>query len=185
VIVWIDLIEHHIPRSEFDDLVRPGAYRLEVVRCLARALPCVLGEEVLGQNLPAAGFVPARVWVGKHHLDCLVVELLDATDIFIHPAAGGGRSRVGGILTGEDHIVGREGPAIVPDHPLFEAPDRPGAILRAAAVLDAGDFLRQDWDEIAIGIYREQRFVDDARSRNVLRAGCEVGIEDRRRLPIQ
>src|SRR4029450_3417315 len=105
----------------------------------------------------------------------MVVELLDAVDIFITAAGGGARGLGGGILPGEDHIVGGEGLAVVPDHPAFEAPDGPGAVAGAAAVLNAGDLLRQDWDEIAIGIDGAQRFVDDARSRDGLRAGGEGG----------
>ena len=51
VIVRIDLVLRHIPRFEVDDLVRPGADRSEVIRGIAGVLPCVLGEQVLGQNL--------------------------------------------------------------------------------------------------------------------------------------
>src|SRR4030095_10992143 len=72
VIVRIDLVAHHIPRLEFDDLVRPRAYRLEVIWRIARVLPCVLGEEMPGQNQtpsPGPGYVPAGGWLCKHHLD--------------------------------------------------------------------------------------------------------------------
>src|SRR5262249_61819909 len=113
----------------------------------------------------------------------MLVELLDAVDIFILAAAGGGRGRVDGILPGEDHIVGGEGCAVVPNHPLFEAPDGPGAIPRAAAILDAGDLRCQNRDELALRIDGVYRFVDDARSRDVLRAAGEVRAEDRRRVP--
>src|SRR5262249_32623758 len=115
----------------------------------------------------------------------MLVELLDAADIFILAAAGGGRGRVDGILPGEDHIVGGEGFAVVPNHPLFEAPDGPGAIPRAAAVLDAGDLRRQNRDELTLRSDGVQRFVDDARNRDVPRAASEVRVEHRRRVPIQ
>ena len=52
----------------------------------------------------------------------MIVELVDAVDIFISDAAGGGGGRVGGELPGEDHIFGRKGVAVMLDHPLLEAP---------------------------------------------------------------
>ncbi len=51
----IDLIEHHVPRLECDDLVRSCADRLEVIRRVAGLLPCVLGKEVFGEDVAPPG----------------------------------------------------------------------------------------------------------------------------------
>ncbi len=92
----------------------------------------------------------------------MVVEFVDTQDIVIYTPAGGAGGRVGGILPREDDIVGGEGLPIVPDHPRLQAPGDPGAIPREVTVLDAGDLLCQNRNEVPIGIDEDQGFVDDA-----------------------
>jgi hypothetical protein len=46
----------------------------------------------------------------------MVVEFVDAADLFINASGGGGCRWVGGILPGEEDIVGGEERAVMPDH---------------------------------------------------------------------
>src|SRR5262249_39926030 len=104
--------------------------------------------------------VPYGSGLFKHHLDRMIVELTDAQDILIC-ASSGASAWVGGILPGEEHILGGEGLTIVPDDLLLQAPQGPGAVRRAVTLLNAGEFRRQNRDEFRIGIHRNQRFVDN------------------------
>src|SRR5712691_8519836 len=124
MVVRVDGIEPDIPWLEIDDLVRSGAHRLEVIRGMARLLPGVLGKEVPGQNdTPTTeGVIPERGGFLEHDLDGMVIELIDAPDVFIAATGNSSGGRVGDVLPGEDHIGGGAGLAIVPGDPLFEAP---------------------------------------------------------------
>ena len=124
MVVRVDGIEPDIPWLEIDDLVRSGAHRLEVIRGMARLLPGVLGKEVPGQNdTPTTeGVIPERGGFLEHDLDGMIIELVDALDVFIAATGDGSGGGVGDILPGEDHIVGGAGRAIVPGDPLLQAP---------------------------------------------------------------
>src|SRR6266545_658905 len=100
---------------------------------------------MFGQDLTTVateGIVPEWVGVDERYFDSMLVEFVDLLDILIAAAghsAGGG---VGGVLPGKDYIVGGEGFAIVPHHPLLQAPTDRHAVPRQALIVETRNFLR-------------------------------------------
>ena len=187
VVVGVDVAAHDVARPEVDELVGPGADRLEVGRRLP-ALGALEGlEQMLGDDgaVLAERLVPVRRRLLEDDLDAVLVELLDAIDVAVRADRAGVRRRVGRVLPVEDHVVGGEGLAVVPLHTLLELPDDPGAVLAEPAVVQRGDGRGQRGDEVAVWVVASQRLVEDAGAVPVLGAGREVRVEQRGRLPPQ
>src|SRR5262249_2996573 len=161
MIVRIDLVERYIPRLEVDKLVGSRAHRREVVGCVAGVCSGVRGKAVLREYGHIPTGPPEGRWRCEHYLDRVVIELVDPQDACITTDGDGSGGGVGSILPGEDRVIGGEGRPIVPDYPQLEVPQGPGAIRRAAAVLQARDLRRQDRDIVPLGIQGAEWFVDD------------------------
>ncbi len=121
----IDLPAHHVARLEVHEPVGPRAHRPEIGRSLARLRAPVGLEEMLGQDHAAEaaeGVGPVRGRLLEDHLDRVTAELLHPLDVLVGADRGGRGGRVSRVLPGEDHVVGREGPAVVPGDTLLELP---------------------------------------------------------------
>src|SRR5215207_4987960 len=185
VIVGVDLAAHHVAGLEVDELVRPGADRLEVRRRVARFVAAVGVEQVLRDEHAAGadeGVGPERRRLFERHLDAVAVELLDLA-ILVAADRRGSDGRVAGVFPVEDAIVGGERLAVVPGHVALELPGHRQAVGREAAVLARRDLGREHGEEVAVRIPAGERLVEDARAVLVLGADRKMRVEQRRALP--
>ncbi len=113
-----------------------------------------------------------------------VVDLLDLEVLVAADRDGGGR-RIGGVLRGEHHVVGRERLAVMPAHAALELPCDREAVRCDTAVLPGRELARQHREQIAVRVPAGQRLVEDAAGVRVLGANGEMRIEQRRTLPPQ
>ena len=187
MVARVQLAADDVARLEVDEPVGPGADRLEVARRFPRLGALERLEEVLGQDHAAHAHErigPERRRLGERHLDRVAVDLVDL-EVLVGADGVGRGGRVGRVLPGEDAVVGRERLAVVPRHALLELPGDGPAVLADAAVLHARDLGGQGGGEIAVGVPRGQRLVEDARAVLVLGAHRDVGVEQGGALPPQ
>src|SRR4029077_5547287 len=109
--------------------------------------------------------------------------LLDPLDVAVGRAGDRRGRRVSRVFPVEDEIVGGEGLSIVPGHTALELPGDRFAVAPHAAVLDGRNLLGKDGEEIAFGIERRERLVEQPRAVLVLGAPRERRVEQGRRLP--
>lgn len=86
------------------------------------------------------------------------------------------------VLPVEDDVVGREWLAVVPADPALELPDDAATVRGDPAVFAAGDLGREHGLEVGVNIPLNQWLVKDPGSKHILGAGCEVRVEQRRRV---
>jgi hypothetical protein len=186
VVLVVDLGDDDVAGPELDQLVGAGAHRLKVVGRVAGILALVRGNEVLREDVavaPDKGRMPDGGRLLKGDFDRIIVDFFDNFDIRVVAPGRGGRRRVHDVFPGEDHVVGRERLAVVPDNAFLKAPDDPAALPVQGALFDAGHLGRQDGKDLPVGIVGGQGLGENPGAVEVLGAGGEVGIEDDRRLP--
>ena len=111
------------------------------------------------------------------------VELVDPRDVSIRPGRHRQGGRVGGVLPGEDDVVGREGFAVVPLHTLLQLHRDGETVASDLPVLQGRHLGRQNRHEVAVRVERDERLVEEARAVAVLHADRQVRVQDRGRLP--
>ncbi len=187
VIVGIALRADHVARLELDEPVRAGADRLQIARRFARLRADIVAEMMFRQDQPDRSderIGPERRRGLEDHLDGMVVDLLDL-DVLVG-ARGVGRGReIGGVLPGEDDVVGGEGLAVMPLDAPLELPDHAHAVRSKAAVRLGRSLGGKAGDEIAVLVPAGERLEEDARGNLVLGAEREMRVEQGRGLPEQ
>ena len=113
----------------------------------------------------------------------VAIELVDPRDVPIRTDGDGGGPRVHHVLPGEHHVVGGEGLAVVPHDVLLQLPGHRHPVLRDLAVLETRRLGREDRNDVAVGIVRGERLVEDAAGVLVLGAVGEVRVQQGGRLP--
>ena len=116
MVVRVDLGPDEVAGLELHELVGPGADRLDHADRVARAGALERLEDVAGEQ-PVAGehHLPERLGLLEDDLDGVAVELLDARHLVEAGARAGGVGGIDGELPVEDHVVRREGRAVVPE----------------------------------------------------------------------
>ena len=143
--------------------------------------------EEVAREQPAAGERggPEGLRLLEDELHGVGVDLLDPRDVIVGRA---GARRGGGIdreLPVEDHVVGGERGAVVPEHVALEPPRHPLAVLGQRARLAVGQLLGQDRHEGAVGGGGGERLVEDPLDREVAEAAAEVRVQQGGRVPHQ
>ena len=187
VVARIGLAAQHVTRLEIDELVRPGAHWLDVGRVLARLGAAVLGKQVLRHDHAHGadeGLGPEGRGLGEGDAHRVGVDLLDL-DVAVDGHVDGGGGRVAAVLPVEDHVVGREGLAVVPGDALLELPGDHLAVGRQAAVVLGRNLGSERGHQVAFGVPAGQRLVKDARAFLFLGAAGEMRIQQHRALPPQ
>ena len=85
----------------------------------------------------------------------------------------------------EDEIIGGQRLPVMPFDIRLEFPGDRTAVARERAVFEIGKLGGENRNEIALGIPRCQRFIENARGFLVLSADCKMRVEQSRRLPQQ
>jgi hypothetical protein len=142
----------------------------------------VLGQD--GAKGAGHGLGPEGRGLGVGDAHGVRIELLDL-QVLVGGHGDCGRGRVARVGGREDHVVGREGLAVVPGDALLELPGDALRVGRNTAVLRAGDLGGQAGDEIAFGVPAGQRFVEDARGVLFLGAAGKVRVQVGGALPPQ
>src|SRR5439155_20613441 len=134
VVPGVDLGPDEIAGLELHELVGPGAARLDHADGLARAGALERLEDMAGEQ-PVAGEDdrPEGLRLLVDDLDGVAVELVDARHLLEPGARAGGVGGIDGELPVEDHVVSREGRAVVPGDVALEPPSDRLAVPREAA----------------------------------------------------
>ena len=115
----------------------------------------------------------------------VVVDCLHRADALERRRGRAAAARVQAVGRGERDVVRGERRAVGPHHVVAQRPgDRP-EIPRHAAVVQGRDLGGQPGDHVAVFVVARQRLQDQRRRVDILGAARQVGIEDRRRLPVQ
>ncbi len=187
VVVGVDLAAHHVARLEIDELVRPGANRLQVRRGFARLGADVWSEQVLRNDHPFGGDKgrrPKRRRLLERNQDGVRINFGDR-HVLVDAARDRCSGRIARVLPGENAIVGREWRAVVPFDALLQPPADDLAAFEDAPVLRRRDVGRQDRYQVAVLVPAGQRLVEDARAFLVLGAIGKMRLQQRRALPPQ
>ena len=146
MVVGIDRAAQHVTRFEINKLVRAGANRLEVGRCIARCSSLECFKNVL-RNDHASGthkrICPEWRRLLILNLDSMAVYLGDL-HIFVRATGVSRSGGVGRISSRENNVIGSECNTVVPLNISFEFPSNGFAIPRYATVGQRGHFCRQD-----------------------------------------
>ncbi len=187
VVIGVQRAAHDVARREVDELVRPGADRLQVVGRLPRLRALVRLEQMLGDDHAARA--DERIRPERRRLRVLDAHRVgvDGRHFDVLVRADGDRCgrRVGRVLPVEHDVGRRERLAVVPLHILFQLPGDRLAVLRHAAVFRRRNLGREDRNQVAVVVPARKRLVEDARAVLILGARREVRIEKRRALPPQ
>ncbi len=178
----------HVVRLELVDHERAGADRIEVRLGAFRGLGAHAVLELLGLDdrrlVAHERAVGVRRGLVEGDLDGQVVDHLDRLHAVELGALGAAALRVHAVVGGELDVLGGERRAVRPFQVRLDLPGDRGEVLADAAVLDGGDLLDQPRHRVAVLVVAAKRLDHQARGLDVLGAAREVGVHDRRRLPV-
>ena len=174
---------------EFGPLEGAGADRAEVLLGAFRRLGAhaVLELRLLDDRCGGAdeGAVGERLGDAEGDPDGELVERLDRGHVGEVGAGVAAALGMHAVVAREHHVGGGEGRAVRPHHAGFQLPGDRGQVGRDAAVLDRGDLGRQRRHHLAGLVVVGQRLEHQRRAFDVLGAAREIGVLDRRRLPVE
>ena len=174
------------PGLKSANLYGAGADGLQVGRRLARLAALVRFEQVLGDDHAAHAAErvrPERRRPLERDPDGVGVDLLDL-DVLVGRDVDGGGGGIGDVLPGEDDSRRRvKGLPSCQETPFFRCQVTDLPSLASPPFCTVGMSAARMGDEVAVGIPRRERLVEDARAILILGAGGEVRVEQGRSLP--
>ena len=185
VVARVDHAAQHVTRLEVQEFVGACAHGLEVSGCITRGGPFESAKHMFGNDHACGTAKRVRPkWRSLRVLDTdrVAVDLGDL-DVFVGASGVSGCGRIQSVFVGEHHIVGCEGPAVVPLHISLQLPGDGFTVPGHATIGRRWHFSGQNRDHVAIAVPSAQGLIKDARTFLVLGAAGKVRLQQGGALP--